>query len=393
MMPARRKLGVLTSHPIQYQAPIFRELARHVDLQLFFAHQQSGEGQADAGFKVPFNWDVDLLSGYKHEFLQNTAHHPNTGRFLGCDTPGLRARIRDEKFNAFLVMGWNLKAYWQAVVACREQGVPVLVRGDSQLGTARSPLKKLAKEILYPAMLRQFDACLYVGQKNRAYLEHYGVSPDRLFFSPHCVDNARFATTTRLCDSDKLRRDLGLHPEDLVILFAGKLIEMKRPGDLLGAIHRLRDRVPGARALFVGDGPLRGALEARAKSLNIPAHFLGFWNQSQLPNSYAIADVLVLPSNAEETWGLVVNEALACGIRAVVSDSVGCGPDLITSGETGEIFTTGNEADLSDALQRVLQTPCRPETLAARVNKYSPESAARGILEALDHACRGSQHV
>ena len=121
------KLGILTSHPIQYQAPLFRELARHVDLTVYFAHRQTPAAQAEAGFGVAFEWDVDLLSGYRHEFLENVAQTPDTGRFFGCDTPSVRQRIAEGNFDAFLVMGWHLKCFWQAVFACQRAGVPVMV--------------------------------------------------------------------------------------------------------------------------------------------------------------------------------------------------------------------------------------------------------------------------
>src|SRR3954471_4092901 len=103
------RLGVLASHPIQYQAPLFRELAKRLDLKVFFAHRQTAQQQAEAGFGTAFDWDVDLLSGYAHMFLENRAPRPGVGRFLGCDTPEVANRIATGRFDAFLVTGWNLR--------------------------------------------------------------------------------------------------------------------------------------------------------------------------------------------------------------------------------------------------------------------------------------------
>ena len=155
-----RKLGILVSHPIQYYAPLFRELARQLDLTVYFAHRQTAQAQADAGFGIAFEWDVDVLAGYPHQFLQNRAKTPNVSSFSGCDTPQIIDEIRQGNFDAFLVMGWYLKSYWQAIRACRRAGVPLMVRGDSQLVTPRGHWKRWAKELVYHYLLRHFDACL-----------------------------------------------------------------------------------------------------------------------------------------------------------------------------------------------------------------------------------------
>lgn len=382
------RLGVLTSHPIQYQAPLFRELARHVDLTVYFAHRQTAAGQAASGFNVAFEWDVDLLGGYEHRFLHNRAKHPSTDRYSGCDTPEIADEIRQGGFDAFLVTGWYLKSYWQAIRACRRHGVPVMVRGDSQLGTPRSRLKQALKEIVYPRVLRQFDASLYVGRKNREYLEHYGVPADRLFFSPHCIDNKAFSSRAAEIDRMAKREQLGIKPDQKAVLFVGKLLDRKRPQDLIEALHVLRGQGVDVCAVFAGDGPLHGMLEARGNERGVPLVFLGFRNQTELPEAYATADVLALPSEGSETWGLVVNEALACGTPVVVSDAVGCAPDLVVERETGAVYPVGDTQALADALRRVLAAPPRCEALQKKIDAYSVPAAAGGVLEALSRLAR-----
>ena len=204
-MPPR--IGYLLSHPIQYLAPILRELAKQSDLTVFYAHRQTAEQQARAGFGVAFEWDVDLLSGYHSRFLTNVARNPSTDRFFGCDTPGIAAEIAAGGFDGFVVPGWALRTYWQAVRACRRAGVPVFARGDSQLVGPRSGMVRLARALAFRGVLRQFDGFLYVGQRNRAYLRHYGVPEDRLFFSPHCIDNDAF----RIASDAAIRADETRH--------------------------------------------------------------------------------------------------------------------------------------------------------------------------------------
>ena len=381
MSSARKRLGVLASHPIQYQAPLFRELALHVDLRVYFAHRQTAQGQATAGFGVEFDWDVDLLGGYEHRFLQNRSRRPGVSDFFGCDTPAIADEIRDGKFDAFLVTGWYLKCYWQAIRACHRFNVPVMVRGDSQLGTPRGWLKKRVKEFIYPRLLQQFDAFLYVGRKNKLYLEHYGVTSERLFFSPHCIDNTGFASLAKKIDREQSRLRIGITPDQSAVLFIGKFLEIKRPLDMVLALRALRSRGMNVCGVFVGDGPLRVFLETFGRDSNVPLTFLGFRNQTELPEAYVIADVLLLPSESE-TWGLVVNEALACGTPVVVSDAAGCAPDLVIEGQTGSIFPKGDTAALADALHGVLTKPPPREAISRRIADYSVAAAARGVLEA-----------
>jgi glycosyltransferase involved in cell wall biosynthesis len=373
------RIGFLVSHPIQYYTPIFRALAKHCALTVFFAHRQTAEQQARAGFGVTFDWDVDLLSGYESRFLVNVARRPSTDRFGGCDTPGVAAEIAAGKFDAFVVPGWALRSYWQAVRACRRLGVPALVRGDSQLGTRRSGALWAAKALAFPYLLRQFDGFLCVGQRNREYLQHYGVPESRLFFSPHCVDNDAFAAAGAAARVGASASD---PPARRRVLFVGKLLARKRPADLLHAVARLAEH--RLEVVFAGSGELEGDLRQLAAALALPVTFLGFVNQSQLPAVYASADVLVLPSDGRETWGLVVNEAMACGLPAIVSDAVGCGPDLVERGATGAVFPLGDVAALAAAIEGVLSLdPDRVRHhVAARIALYSPARAARGIVEA-----------
>jgi glycosyltransferase involved in cell wall biosynthesis len=385
----RLKLGILASHPIQYQAPLFKELAKRCDLVVYYAQRQTPQAQAAAGFGVGFEWDVDLLSGYAYRFLENVAKKPDTGTFYGCDTPGIATEIATAGFDAFLVMGWHLKSFWQAIRQCRRRGLPVMVRGDSQLVTPRSAVKRIAKAVLYPWIIRQFDACLYVGHRNRAYLKHYGAPDRRLFFSPHCIDTDAFSDVAAKVDQESVRAGWGLGEHDQAILFAGKLVSRKRPADLVLAAAQLRSAGRPVVLVWAGDGPERQALDSLAKANDVPMVFLGFCNQTALPAIYRSADVLVLPSDGSETWGLVVNEAMACGTPCVVSNSCGCAPDMIVGGETGQQYPAGNVHALAAALTEVLTANLSDHSIQARSEAYSVRAAAAGIIEAATSLARG----
>lgn len=385
-------LAILASHPVQYYAPLFRRLAKQVDITVFFAHRATPEQQAAAGFGTAFNWDVDLLEGYKHVFLTNVARQPGTYHFAGCDTPEIGKRLREGRFDALLTMGWNLKSYVQGVYAARCIHIPVLVRGDSHLQTPRSVLKRFVKGLVYPVGLRQFDAALYVGARNRAYFEHYHYPQDRLFFSPHCVDNDWFADRATANARAALRNECGIPGDAFVVLFAGKLVPFKRPLDIVFATAKCRAEGLPVEILVAGSGELEAQIIEEAQRNNVPLHMLGFQNQTQMPAAYAAADSLVLPSDSRETWGLVVNEALACGRPVIVSNVCGCVPDLAADDGVGRSFATGDVNSLAGALGKLLREPPSLQRIADVAAKYNLDAAAGGVCEALAEVCTIKSH-
>jgi len=378
------RLAILASHPIQYQAPIFRELARRVDLIVFFSHRAGGDDQSDAGFGVGFEWDIDLLSGYEHRFLGNVAGKPGLDHFSGCDTPAIAAELSEGCFDALLVLGWHLKSFWQGIWAAKRSCIPVMVRGDSQLTTPRSSFKKSGKAFIYPLALRVFDAALYVGVRSRLYWEHYGYPKDRLVSSPHCVDNAWFSERATEMARLELRTQYGIAPEAKVALFAGKLVPFKRPLDLLAAAGLLRTSMSDLTILVAGSGTLAPTLASKARETGVKLVQLGFCNQTIMPKAYAAADVLVLPSDGAETWGLVANEALASGRPVIVSDACGCAPDLAADGVAGRMFPVSDVASLAEAIVGTLSAPPTSEAIAEKASAYSIEAAAKGICRALE---------
>lgn len=383
------RLAVVASHPVQYYAPLFRALAREVDLKVFYGHKASEADQARAGFGVGFDWDIDLLSGYDYEFLENRAARPGLGRFFGVDTPDIGAKLRSGRFDAVLLLGWYLKCFIQALAAAKRAGIPVMVRGDSQLGTPRSRAKTMAKEWLYPPFLRLFDAALVVGTRNREYWRHYGYPDERMFASPHCVDTEWFAARATPEARRELRARLGIAEHAPVALFAGKLIDFKRPTDvILAAATALQQGLP-LEVMVAGAGPLEQAMRETASERGVPLHMLGFCNQSEMPAAYAAADCLVLPSTGRETWGLVANEALACGCPVVLSDAVGCARDLTMVAGAGKTYPMGNADACAEAIVAALQTASDRSGIRQASHGHSLAAAAQGIVEAGQFLTKG----
>ena len=350
------RLGVLLTHPVQYMSPWFANVATRADLTVFYGLRQTPEGQARAGFDVKFEWDVPLLEGYSYRFLNNVSRDPGLHHFSGCDNPSISDAIACGGFDALFVHGWNRKCYWQAILAARRHRVPVLIRSDTQLESPRHWALRAGKFLGYRAVLPQLGDYLYPGARARRYLRHYGVSPENLHHLPHMVDTNRISASAMQArengERKRLRVQANVGEADTVFLFVGKLIPKKRPDRLLRSFQQFfKRRTPAERKChlwLVGDGPMRAELEQYSNAHNLPVRFLGFINQMQLPIYYAAADCLVLPSDASETWGLVVNEGFAAGIPAIVSGEVGCAETMIEQGRTGWVYNGGDDA-LSDA--------------------------------------------
>lgn len=374
------RLAVLLSHPVQYYTPIFRALAARCELHVFYGQKLTPQQQASAGFGTAFDWDVDLLSGYPSTFLRNVSRTPGPGHFGGCDTPEIGSRLRTGGFDALLVIGWNLKSYVQGVLAAKRAGIPVMVRGDSHLDTPRSALKRGVKELVNPLFLRLFDRALYVGRKSKAFYEHYRYPAHRLFFSPHCVDNNWFAARATAEARVQVRRSHGIGEDTFVVLFAGKLVPFKRPLDVITSAARSRSAGQLVEVLVAGSGELENEMMRDAHELGVPLHMLGFCNQTQMPAAYAAADVLVLPSNGEETWGLVANEALACNRPVIVSDACGCAPDLAGDGKAGRVARLGDVDAIAACIGAVMARPPLESAIRETLDTYNIARAVDGIL-------------
>lgn len=350
---SRIKLAIISSHPIQYNAPMFALLARSavIEPRVFYTWSQSRETLFDKDFGQQIKWDIPLLDGYDHEFVENVSGNPGPGSYKGIVCPGLNKAISDWGADALFVFGWNYKAHYDAMRYFRKR-IPVCFRGDSTLIDEQGGLKVIARRLFLKHVYRSCTAAFYVGQNNKAYFLKHGLKEDQLFFAPHAIDNQRFTDTDGSYHKKAMqwRQELNIRPSDKVILFVGKFESKKNPLLLLDAFQEAG--VKDSHLVFVGNGHLEEELKAKAGA-NV--HFLPFQNQSVMPVVYHLADILALPSQGPgETWGLVVNEAMACRKAILVSDKAGCAPDLVEQGRNGYIFASGNKAECADFLMKML---------------------------------------
>jgi glycosyltransferase involved in cell wall biosynthesis len=384
------RLAVVTTHPIQYNAPLFARLSEMpgIELKVFYTWSQTRQGgQYDPDFGRHVEWDIPLLEGYAYCFVENTSRRPGSDHFRGIVNPTLVETLRQWSADAILVYSWPFQSHLQVLRHFRGR-VPLLFRGDSTLLDRGSWLRSLARSALLTWVYRHVDMALYVGACNLEYYKAYGMEESRLHHVPHSVDNRRFldpdGSVTSMASA--MRAGLGIGDDDLVLLFVGKLEPKKDPGLLIRLARRMGSN--RLRFVFAGDGPLADPLRSEAAG-DGRIHFLGFQNQRAMPSIYRMADILVLPSLYNETWGLAVNEAMASGRPVIVSDRVGCAPDLVVDGSTGWAFRPGADAEarLAAILEGVLQEPARlrgmGEAASTVISRFSVDVAAQGIAAAL----------
>ena len=362
------RLAYLVTHPIQYQAPLLRRIAAEpgIDLTVFFCSDFSLKSYLDPCFGKFIAWDIPLTGGYRHEILPALGRRDRLS-FWRPFNYGLAGRLSRGNFDVLWVHGYNRWFHWLAMARAKIRGLKIVVRDEATLlSTSQHKLKRLAKRLFFLVLRKLGDGFLAIGTLNAHYYQSYGITPDRIFSVPYAVDNAFFREKAREAarDRERLRRELGLSPGRPVILYASKLSEVKRGMDLLEAYIRMSpDQVqePHPYLLFIGDGSQRKTLEERAGTRHWSSiKFLGFRNQTELPGYYDLCDVLVLPS-IFEPWGLVINEVMNAGRAVVVSDQVGCGPDLVRPGENGAVFPAGDIVRLRQALVDLTGDPekCR----------------------------------
>lgn len=393
MKPIR--LTIVETHPVQYNAPWFRYVTRHcpeLELTVLYASRPTAEQQA-VGFNQGFEWDVPLLHGYASRIVRESRPGDSftSDSFSGLDVPEIGDAVLDTKPDVAMVAGWHSITQIRAIAACQRHRIPLLYRGDTHLGLGPSGLRRPLWRMKTWTLLHRYAAHLAVGRRSRQYLRAHGVRPTRIYTSPHSVDNEFFADAAakHLTGAGRAdaRQAFGFAADDFVVLFVGKLIPRKRVNDAFRAAVRLG---PPAAMLVVGDGEQAEESRADAARLGVRVTWAGFLNQHELGRAYAAADCLVLPSQPE-SWGLVVNEAMATGLPAVVSDASGCAPDLITPGETGETFLCGDVDDLTAALGRVRERGGRAAMAAAcraRMADYSYATAAGGLVAASQAVAR-----
>lgn len=390
----KKRVAYLLSHPIYYFSPLLRTLADYpgIELTVYYCSEEGFKEMQDEGFKQRVKWSIPLFEGYNYKFLKNYSPVPTVFKSLiGLVNPGIVMEIIRNNYDAIIVHGWNYITHILAFLTAILTRTPLFIRAESPLNQEllKSRCKIFLKRFLLGLLFRKISGFLAIGSENKEFYKFYGVPENKIFLTPYTIENERFMQAYEKHSGirTEIKKENGIPPDKVVILFCGKLIEKKRPFDLLKA-YELIDT--GTRALvFIGEGILRKQLEEYVKEKRIPnVYFLGFKNQDELPKYYTLADIFVLPSSHGETWGLVVNEAMCFALPVIVTDLVGCGKDLVKHGENGFIYQVGNIHQLAEYLTMLVNDPLLREKMGKRsleiISCWNIEKTTGGIISALN---------
>jgi glycosyltransferase involved in cell wall biosynthesis len=353
---SKKRLAIIVSHPIQYYAPLYPRLARRDDIaiKVFFTWHAGQAAVEDRGFNSPVAWDIPLTEGYDFELVRNVSSAPGTHHFFGLRNPSLVERVTVWRPDVVHITGWAWLSHLIALRAFSKKGIPTLFRGDSHLlDRPQRGVRWWTKRALLTRVFSWPTGLLVTGAANRAYYEAFGVEPNRLLPCPHSIDVHRFAEPGDVFEQQaaRWRLRLGIDRDRCVLLFAGKFERKKQPVELMRAVQALSD--PGLVLVMIGSGELEAEVNAVAASNPERFRVLPFQNQNNMPVVYRLGDLFVLPSAFAETWGLAVNEALACGRPVLVSDRVGCAADLVDP-SCGRVFSQADPTALIVALSEMI---------------------------------------
>ena len=356
---AARRLAIITTHPIQYYAPLFALLAQrnNIDVKVFYTWGEDVmKDKYDPGFGRVISWDIPLLEGYEYQFEKNVAADKGSHHNKGIINPHLVDDISGWRADAILLIGWNYDSHLKAMKYFKGK-IPVYFRGDSTLLDEASgmSLKTIARRLGLRWIYKNIDKAFYVGAHNKAYFKAAGLKEEQLIYAPHAINNEWFGSNALVYEREaaQWREQLKIDKGEIVFLFAGKLESKKDPVLLVKAFLALR--IEGAHLVIAGNGELDNDLKNIAAG-NTAIHFLDFQNQSKMPIVYRLGDVYVLPSQGPgETWGLAINEAMASSRAVLASRKCGGAIDLIKDNENGYIFNAGSEEQLRDYMHRMIE--------------------------------------
>lgn len=394
MPNVRYRVLLVASHPVQYQSPIFRQMAQHpgLDGQVAYCSLQGAEPAMDSEFGIEVAWDVPLLEGYSWVHVPNKSPRPGLGRFFGLFNPGLWKLVTEGGYDAVVIYtGYVYASFWIVVAAASLRRIPLLFGTDatSLSPRATSRWKVRVKRMILPAIFRIATIAIAPSAATAAYLQSLGVEKDRVVVTPFVVDNEYWTSRAAEVDRSSVRSSWGLSDGQPVVLFCAKLQPWKRPQDVLRAFARAG--VPDAHLIMAGEGPMRAELQAEADALKIAGRvmFVGFVNQSQLPALYRSANVMVLPSEYDPCPA-VVCEAMLCGCPVILSDRVRGRFELVRPGETGFIYPCGDVGALAEILRRVLSNGVHLNELSNaarnRMETWSPDENIGALVQAIDQS-------
>jgi glycosyltransferase involved in cell wall biosynthesis len=373
-----RRVVIITEIIAPYRIPVFNALAQHdgIDLHVIFLAENDPTQRQWLVYKDEIRFPYQVLPSWRqraggHSFLLNW---------------GAKSALRRAAPDFIVCGGYNYVASWQSMSWARRNRVPFILWAESTTRDSRSGHALI--EFMKMRFLRRCDAFVVPGKSSAEYLRNYGVADEMILTAPNAVDTRFFAQRAEMIRRDAARHRQALGLPARFFLFTGRLVPEKGTFDLLDAYQALAPDIRKEMGLvFVGDGAARSTLQQRAAAINCGSiHFAGFAQRERLPAYYALAEVLVFPTHTD-TWGLVVNEAMACGLPVISSAVAGCVADLVESGWNGRVVPAGDVGRLASAMDELARDAelrsLMGQRSRERIRQYSPEAWAAGMANAV----------
>ncbi len=382
------KLLIFDSHPVQYKAPVYRELAKLKPgaFKVVYYSDCSVRGHRDQDFGQVVAWDTPLLEGYESIVLNNE-RSADLKRFRSLSARGIIQLLRTERPMAVLISQFGYEADVVTYLACLMLRIPIWIRHETQdEASARRPLKRFLRSMAYRVFYKGVSHAFVIGQLNREHFLRHGMKEEQFTPAFYCVDSnlPEMSAEAKAATRREVRAKLGTRDGETVVLFSGKLIPKKDPGLILKAFALLSPELrQTTQIVFLGSGPLMEELQMDAAQFPGRVVFPGFVNQRELPGYYLAAGMLVLPSRRMgETFGLVVNEALHAGCGVIVSDAVGCHREF-GAWERVRVIREGDAAACAKAIEELAKFPRSFDWCAKAMERYSVRAAAEAISSKL----------
>jgi glycosyltransferase involved in cell wall biosynthesis len=385
-----KKISYFISHPIQYQAPLLKYLhenLKDVDLEVVYFTKHT-IGGLDKQFGVNIIWDIPLLQGYKYVFLKNFSLRPAvSGSFFGLVNFGVINYLIKRKPESIILHGWSYFSNILVLVVAKLLRIKIILRAESPLSAEEN--KSKINHFIKKRILGLCDRFLFIGKENKSFYEFMGIQKSQMFYAPYCVDNDRFIDAKKnfQYSTNSIRSEFNIPDNNTLLLFCGKLIDKKRPLDIVKALNQINSKTTSI--LYVGTGKLKADIENYVRDNKMTnVHFSGFVNQTELYKFYLSSDIFILPSTYGETWGLVVNEAMLHSLPILVSNHVGCVPDLVKPGENGYSYECGNIDDLKGKIEQLSSlNKSKLISMGAKsfeiIQNYSFKEVLKGVEQSL----------
>lgn len=382
----KRRLALLTEIIAPYRIPVFNALAARddIDLRVIFLSENDPSLRQWPVYKKEIRFSYEVLPAWRRR----------VGKYKLLVNRGVGAALCRSSPHAVLCGGYNYLASWQAAWWAKSHKLPMLLWSESTVNDHRRHRRGI--EFMKVRFTRLCKGFVAAGKSSGDYLIGMGAPRERVFIAPDAVDVEFYATLAHQARQHEPEVRARYDLPSRYFLYAGRLVPEKGIFDLLAAYAKLEESERSQIGLvFAGDGASRALLEERAASIHPGCvRFCGFVHREELAELYALAEVLVFPTHSDP-WGLVVNEAMACGLPIIASEVAGCVPDLVENAENGFVVPAGNVEELVRAMRMLLNNPALEREMGAssalRIRAFTPEACAEGFSKAVAFACDGTE--